>query len=62
MKKLQKIGFLSLPSTFILVGLICLIAGLKAEDKNLQIIGTGWLVMNIIFLPFIIRALKKNKS
>ncbi|MDD5613569.1 MAG: hypothetical protein PHQ54_00670 [Candidatus Omnitrophica bacterium] len=61
MKKIQKIGFIMLPSTFILVGLICLTAGLIAKDRTLKIMGATWLPMGTIVLLFIIRALKKEK-
>ena len=61
MHKMQKVGFIVFPSVFILVGLICLIAGFMAENSILKIMGAVWLPLGVLNLLFIIVALKKEK-
>jgi hypothetical protein len=60
MKKIQKIGFISLPSIFILVGIICLIAGIAAEDNTLKIMGASWIPLGILGLILVVSIFKKE--
>jgi hypothetical protein len=59
-KKIQKIGFISLPAIFILVGIICLIAGIVAEDNVLKIMGASWMPVGILGLVLVLRMLKNG--
>jgi hypothetical protein len=61
MKKIQKIGFISLPSIFILVGIACLAAGIATEDSVLKIMGASWLPLGILNLVLAIHIIKKEK-
>lgn len=62
MQKMQKVGFISFPSIFILVGLICLVAGIIAQDTTLKILGAAWLPLGIFGLLFVIHLLKKENK
>ncbi len=62
MQKIQKLGFLMCPASFILVGLICLIAGIVAHDRTLKIMGMTWLPIGLFSLLLVLHGLKKERS
>lgn len=61
MQKMQKAGFIISASTFVVIGLIFLIAGFAADNRSLKIMGATWLPLGIINLIFVLVVLKREK-
>jgi len=61
MNQLQKIGLLSQPIIFLIIGIVFIVLGLTLEDKILKYIGMGWTPLGIINLIFILILFKKAK-
>lgn len=61
MRKIQKIGFMSLPVITILVGLICFLAGSWGEDRTLKIMGAFWIPLGSLSFLMIMFVMKKKK-
>ncbi len=61
MRKIQKASFIIFPWIFIIIGIICLTAGIVAGDRTLKIMGGAWIPMGILLFVVIMVALKKEK-
>jgi hypothetical protein len=61
MQKAQKTGFIISASTFVVIGIVFLIAGFAAGNITLKRMGAIWLPLGIINLLLVLWALRKEK-